>query len=71
MCDEKRFRKCVTGPVVEMRRAVHDALFSAYDSEPIWGIAHRIMAPFLSIAVVQEQVSQMYDEASLLIAKWS
>jgi cytochrome P450 len=54
-----------------MRRAVHDALFSAYDSEPIWGVAHRIMAPFLSVAVVQEQVSQMHDEASLLIAKWS
>jgi cytochrome P450 len=71
VCDEKRFRKCVTGPVVEIRRAVHDALFSAYDSEPIWGIAHRIMAPFLSTAVIQQQVAQMYEETSQLIVKWS
>lgn len=54
-----------------MRRAVHDALFSAYDSEPMWGVAHRIMAPFLSTAVIQEQVLQMYEETSQLIAKWS
>jgi cytochrome P450 len=54
-----------------MRRAVHDALFSAYDNEPIWGIAHRIMAPLLSTSAIKEQVSQMYEETSQLIVKWS
>jgi cytochrome P450 len=71
VCDEKRFRKCVTGPVVEIRQAVHDALFSAYDNEPMWGIAHRIMAPFLSASVIEKQVLQMHEETSQLIEKWS
>ncbi|KAG5915492.1 hypothetical protein E4U42_008026, partial [Claviceps africana] len=47
VCDERRFRKFVGGPVVEMRAAVHDALFTAYDDEPAWGVAHRILAPHL------------------------
>lgn len=32
VCDEKRFRKYVGGPIVEIRYAVHDALFTAFVS---------------------------------------
>jgi cytochrome P450 len=71
ICDEKRFRKCVTGPVVEIRHSVHDALFTAYDNEPIWGIAHRIMAPLLTPAAVQKNFDGMRDSASKLVMKWS
>ncbi|ROW08746.1 hypothetical protein VPNG_06412 [Cytospora leucostoma] len=47
VCDERRFRKYVGGPVVEIRYAVHDALFTAFEGEGSWGVAHRICAPVL------------------------
>ncbi|ROV90973.1 hypothetical protein VSDG_07716 [Cytospora chrysosperma] len=47
LCDESRFRKYVGGPIVEIRTAVHDALFTAFDHEEAWGVAHRICAPVL------------------------
>lgn len=47
VCDERRFRKYVGGPIVEIRQAVHDALFTAFDHEEAWGVAHRICAPVL------------------------
>ena len=71
ICDEKRFRKCVTGPVVEIRHAVHDGLFTAYDNESIWGVAHRIMAPLLSQAKVDDTFVKMRDTAGQLAKKWS
>ncbi|KAK4225309.1 cytochrome P450 [Podospora fimiseda] len=70
ICDEKRFRKYVGGPIVEIRYTVHDALFTAFDHEENWGIAHRIMAPLLS----KESVANHFDEILLctqeLINKW-
>jgi len=71
VCDEKRFRKCVTGPVIEIRHAVHDGLFTAYDNEKIWGVAHRIMAPLLSKASVEESFVEMRETAGMLVEKWS
>lgn len=45
ICDQKRFRKFVDGPIVEIRYAVHSSLFSAFDDEASWGVRHRILAP--------------------------
>lgn len=71
LCDEKRFRKFVGGPIVEIRAAVHDALFTAFDDEPSWGIAHRIMAPHLSADTMRQQsFIEMRDTANELIEKW-
>ncbi|GAB0136365.1 hypothetical protein EsDP_00004667 [Epichloe bromicola] len=71
ICDEKRFRKFVGGPIVEIRAAVHDALFTAFDDEPSWGIAHRIMAPRLSADTMRRQsFTEMRDTANELIEKW-
>ncbi|KAL2267978.1 hypothetical protein VTJ83DRAFT_2824 [Remersonia thermophila] len=70
ICDEKRFRKYVGGPVIEIRAAVHDALFTAFHHEESWGVAHRIIAPQLSpeaVACHFDAVSQCTDE---LISKW-
>ena len=61
----------MTGPVVEIRQAVHDSLFTAYDSEPMWGIAHRIMAPLLTPAAVQTTFGEMRDTVAELVAKWT
>ncbi|KAG5977051.1 hypothetical protein E4U55_007083 [Claviceps digitariae] len=74
VCDESRFRKYVGGPIVEIRAAVHDALFTAYDDEPSWGIAHRLLAPHLLFSAettMREQTFvDMRETAHELIAKW-
>ncbi|KAL2151781.1 hypothetical protein VTH82DRAFT_6879 [Thermothelomyces myriococcoides] len=70
ICDEKRFRKFVGGPVVEIRYAVHDALFTAFDHEASWGIAHRIIAPHLSPQALTSHFDEFVQCADELIAKW-
>ncbi|KAB5547371.1 cytochrome P450 [Coniochaeta sp. 2T2.1] len=70
LCDEKRFRKYVGGPIKEIRFSVHDALFTAYDDEESWGIAHRIIAPRLSQQEVAQWFEEMRDITSELIQKW-
>ncbi|ROT35190.1 cytochrome P450 [Sodiomyces alkalinus F11] len=70
LCDEKRFRKYVGGPIVEIRAAVHDALFTAFDHEESWGIAHRIIAPRLAPESIAERFFDMRDTATELIQLW-
>jgi len=70
ICDEKRFRKFVGGPIVEIRYAVHDALFTAFDNEPSWGIAHRIIAPQLSPEALAGHFDEFLQCTDELLAKW-
>lgn len=70
ICDEKRFRKFVGGPIVEIRYAVHDALFTAFDGEPSWGIHHRILSPLLSTSTVADYFTGIRDCAFELTEKW-
>ncbi|TFB07390.1 Bifunctional cytochrome P450/NADPH-P450 reductase [Trichoderma ghanense] len=70
LCDEKRFRKYVGGPIVEIRAAVHDALFTAYDDEPSWGIAHRIIYPKLNPDAMEGHFGEMRDLATELFNTW-
>lgn len=71
ICDERRFRKCVTGPVVEMRRCANDCLFTAYDNEEIWGIAHRIMSPYVSKPATDNCFDDMAKVIPNLTKKWT
>jgi cytochrome P450 len=71
ICDESRFRKCVSGPIVEIRYAVHDSLFAAYYYEETWGIAHRIMAPMVTASANSEIFGRMRETVSDLIKKWT
>lgn len=70
LCDETRFRKFVGGPIVEIRHAVHDSLFTAFDHEASWGIHHRILAPSLTPRAVAGLFTDVRDCASELTAKW-
>ncbi|KAI0801600.1 cytochrome P450 [Xylaria sp. FL0064] len=70
LCDETRFRKFVGGPIVEIRYTVHDALFTAYDHEASWGIAHRIIAPKLSGTTLTDNFNEMRDITSELLEQW-
>jgi cytochrome P450 len=70
LCDEKRFRKFVGGPIVEIRHAVHASLFTAFEDEPIWGVHHRILAPLLTPTAVTECFTEVRNCASELVTKW-
>lgn len=70
LCDEKRFRKFVGGPIVEIRNAVHASLFTAFADEPIWDVHHRILAPQLTLTAVTEHFIEIRDCAAELTAKW-
>lgn len=63
LCDERRFRKFAGGPIAEIRYAVHDALFTARDGEPSWGVAHRICAPQLSAEAATPWAGEVADLA--------
>ncbi|KAL4915635.1 cytochrome P450 [Aspergillus aurantiobrunneus] len=72
VCDESRFRKCVAGPIEQIRDAVHDSLFTAYHREhEIWGIAHRIMAPLVSPEAVEGIFGDIRETTGDLIKKWT
>ena len=45
LCDEKRFVKNPSGPLKQVRNGVGDGLFTAFDGEENWGLAHRILMP--------------------------
>ncbi|KAL8919740.1 MAG: hypothetical protein Q9208_006606 [Pyrenodesmia sp. 3 TL-2023] len=70
LCDEKRFRKFVGGPIIEIRNAVHASLFTAFADEPIWDVHHRILAPQLTPTAVPDHFAEVRDCAAELTAKW-
>jgi cytochrome P450 len=70
LCDQKRFRKYVGGPVVEIRYAVHDSLFTAFEHEESWGIAHRIIAPQLAPEAIASHFDEVVQCTDDLITKW-
>lgn len=70
--DEKRFAKVVTGGLDEVRRGVHDGLFTAYGpEEENWGIAHRVLMPAFGPMSIRGMFSEMHDIASQLCMKWA
>ncbi|KAM7184872.1 Cytochrome P450 [Rhypophila sp. PSN 637] len=71
ICDQKRFQKYVGGPIEEIRYSVHDSLFTAYEGEESWGIAHRIIAPTLSPQATASHFAEIRDCAYELVQKWS
>ncbi|KAJ5083214.1 hypothetical protein N7456_012641 [Penicillium angulare] len=70
ICDQTRFRKCVTGPVVEIRYSVHKSLFTADDDDKRWGVAHRIMMPHLTREATDSVYNDMMDVVPDLTKKW-
>lgn len=69
VCDQTRFRKYVGGPVVEIRAATHDGLFTAYEDEPAWAVAHKLLAPRLAPAAVARHRRDMVSLAADSVAR--
>ncbi|KAF3406222.1 Bifunctional cytochrome P450/NADPH--P450 reductase [Talaromyces pinophilus] len=73
ICDETRFRKCVNGPIVEIRQAVHASLFTAYESEDekVWGPVHRIMSPWVSDESNKITFNDQRDSIAAIVPAWT
>lgn len=71
-CDEKRFTKRATVPVLlQLRNVANNGLFTAENDEPEWGIAHRILMPAFGPLAIRNMFPEMQELASQLALKWA
>ncbi|PHH62243.1 hypothetical protein CDD81_7303 [Ophiocordyceps australis] len=69
ICNEKRFHKSIGGSLLQVREGVHDGLFTAYDDEPNWEKAHRILVPAFGPLTIRAMFDDMYDISTQLALK--
>ena len=70
LCDESKFDKKVSEPLIELRHAGGDGLFTAHTSEPNWKLAHKILMPAFGPQTIREMFPTMMDICSQLILRW-
>ena len=70
LCDERRFNKRVHGPLQQIRAFAGDGLFTAYNSEPNWAKAHRLLMPAFGPLGVRSMFDRMVDIAHQMFVKW-
>ncbi|KAF8185259.1 cytochrome P450 [Mycena galopus ATCC 62051] len=68
--DEKRFKKQVAAGLYEVRNLAGDGLFSAFNDEPDWGVAHRLLMPAFGPMAIKGMIEEMRDICDQLIMKW-
>ncbi|MER5437956.1 cytochrome P450 [Streptomyces sp. NPDC002790] len=70
LADESRFAKHVGLGVANLRPMAGDGLFTAYNHEPNWQLAHDILAPGFSRDAMAGYHPLMLDVAGQLMASW-
>ncbi|WP_173514658.1 cytochrome P450, partial [Sinorhizobium psoraleae] len=70
LCDESRFRKALHPPLRELRAVAKDGLFTAYDEEPNWGKAHRLLTPAFGPLGLRNMFNPMLDVAEQMMVRW-
>ena len=70
LADESRFAKHVGLGVANLRPVVGDGLFTAYNHEPNWQLAHDILAPAFSRSAMRAYHPMMLAVARQLVARW-
>ena len=70
LSDEARFQKRIHGPLKEIRAFAGDGLFTAYNSEPNWAKAHRLLMPAFGPLGVRSMFDRMVDVANQMFVKW-
>ncbi|MBT2230434.1 cytochrome P450 [Nonomuraea sp. NEAU-A123] len=70
VCDETRFGKPILPPLSHVRDYAGAGLFTAYDDEEAWGMAHRILMPAFSQRAMKSYFGQMLEIAQNLVGKW-
>ncbi|MCQ4206082.1 cytochrome P450 [Streptomyces longispororuber] len=70
LADESRFAKHVGLGVANLRPVAGDGLFTAYNHEPNWQLAHDILAPGFSREAMEGYHPLMLDVAGQLMSAW-
>ncbi|MGW0706286.1 cytochrome P450 [Streptomyces sp. NPDC002643] len=70
MADESRFAKHVGLGVANLRPMAGDGLFTAYNHEPNWQLAHDVLAPGFSRDAMAGYHPMMLDVAERLMDHW-
>lgn len=70
LADEARFAKHVGLGVANLRPIAGDALFTAYNHEPNWQLAHDVLAPGFSREAMEGYHPAMLSVAEQLIDRW-
>ncbi|MBD0420132.1 cytochrome P450 [Streptomyces sp. TRM S81-3] len=70
LADESRFAKHVGVGVANLRPVAGDGLFTAYNHEPNWQLAHDVLAPGFSREAMAGYHPMMLDVADRLTAHW-
>jgi unspecific monooxygenase len=70
LADEARFAKHVGLGIANLRPVVGDGLFTAYNHEPNWQLAHDVLAPGFSREAMAGYHTMMLDVAARLTGHW-
>ncbi|GIE76430.1 bifunctional cytochrome P450/NADPH--P450 reductase 2 [Actinoplanes philippinensis] len=70
MCTDPRWSKAVHDPLEQLRDLGGDGLFTAYNDEPNWGRAHRLLMPAFGTAAIKDYFPQMLDIAEQMMLRW-
>lgn len=70
LADETRFAKHVGLGVANLRPVAGDGLFTAYNHEPNWQLAHDVLAPGFSREAMAGYHGMMLDVAARLTGHW-
>ncbi|MHC5904503.1 cytochrome P450 [Streptomyces sp. S6] len=70
LADESRFAKHVGLGIASLRHIAGDGLFTAYNHEPNWQLAHDVLAPGFSRDAMAEYHPMMLDVAARLTDRW-
>ncbi|MEU2624019.1 cytochrome P450 [Streptomyces sp. NPDC007157] len=70
MADESRFAKHVGLGVANLRPIAGDGLFTAYNHEPNWQLAHDVLAPGFSREAMEGYHTMMLSVAGRLTGHW-
>ncbi|WP_018568502.1 cytochrome P450 [Streptomyces sp. PsTaAH-124] len=70
LADESRFAKHVGLGVANLRPVAGDGLFTAYNHEPNWQLAHDVLAPGFSREAMAGYHRMMLDVAARLTGHW-
>ncbi len=70
MCDESRFAKGLSPALEALRDFVGDGLFTAYNDETNWHLAHDLLRPAFTREAMQRYHPTMLETISELFAMW-
>ncbi|KAK7438635.1 hypothetical protein VKT23_017968 [Stygiomarasmius scandens] len=68
--NESKYKKYVGAALVQVRHLVGDGLFTAYNDEPNWAIAHRLLMPAFNTMAIRDMFEDMRDICDQLLLKW-